>query len=216
MPSRTQSAKKFLRRYTDIPALIYLLREQKITLLSPSTWDDGNDREFMTLYQGRKRLKSLLALCFSQSDETYHHWRVFAPGAGGVCVAFDRNELVKTFKTRRGVRMGAVEYLKIGELRGKRIAVSKLPFLKRYAYAHESEFRLLYESTSVEAKTLDVPIPLSCIRRITLSPWIPGSLFSRVKDTLKSIPGCEGAKIYRSTLIGNEEWKKLGSGAKGK
>ena len=215
MPSRTKSAKKFLRRYTDIPALIYLLRERKITLLSPAAWDDGNDREFMTLYQGRRRLKSLLALCFSRADETYHHWRVFAPGAGGVCIAFDHNELVRTFKARRGVRMGPVEYLKIGELRGKRINVSKLPFLKRYAYAHESEFRLLYESKTVEAKTLDVPIPLSCIRRITLSPWIPGSLVERVKETLKSIPGCEGAKIYRSTLIGNEEWKKLGTTAAG-
>ena len=213
MPSRIRSAKKFLRRYTDIPALIYLLRERKITLLSPATWDDGNDREFMTLYQGRKRLKSLLALCFSRADETYHHWRVFAPGAGGVCIAFDHHELVRTFSTRRGVRMGPVEYLKIGELRGRRVKVSKLPFLKRYAYAHESEFRLLYESKTVEAKTLDVPIPLSCIRRITLSPWIPGSLVARVKETLKSIPGCEKAKIYRSTLIGNEEWKKLGTTA---
>ena len=141
---------------------------------------------------------------------------MFAPGAGGVCIAFDHHELVKTFKARRGVRIGAVEYLKIGELRGKRVNVSKLPFLKRYAYAHESEFRLLYESKRVEAKTLDVSIPLSCIRRVTLSPWISGSLVDALKETLKSIPGCEGAKIYRSTLIGNEEWKKLGSNAAGR
>jgi hypothetical protein len=33
----------YLRRYTDLTALIYLLHQRKITLLDPSSWDDKND-----------------------------------------------------------------------------------------------------------------------------------------------------------------------------
>jgi len=39
--------KQYLRRYTNIPALLYLLRERKITLLDPASWDDKNDFYFL-------------------------------------------------------------------------------------------------------------------------------------------------------------------------
>ncbi len=77
----------FLRRYTDLPALIYLLNERKITLLDPKSWDDQNDAYFLALYKEKKNLRSVLALCFSQAPETYHHWRVFASGSSGACTA---------------------------------------------------------------------------------------------------------------------------------
>ena len=47
---------KFLRRYTNIPALIYLLREAKITLLNSDNWDDKNDLHYMTLYLRKNHL----------------------------------------------------------------------------------------------------------------------------------------------------------------
>jgi hypothetical protein len=59
---------KFLRRYTN------LLKEQKITLLDPESWEDKNDSHFMSLYRKKKSLKSVLALCFTQASETFHHW----------------------------------------------------------------------------------------------------------------------------------------------
>jgi len=46
--------KRFLRRYTDIPALIYLLRQRKITLLNPGTWEDKNDTHYLSIYKRRK------------------------------------------------------------------------------------------------------------------------------------------------------------------
>src|SRR6266849_2421317 len=33
----------YIRRYTDLTALIYLLRRRNLTLLDPSSWDDSND-----------------------------------------------------------------------------------------------------------------------------------------------------------------------------
>lgn len=205
--------KVHLRRYTDIPALIYLLRDQRITLLDPQSWDDKNDSHFLRLYREKKNLKTVLALCFSQASETYHHWRVFAHGSSGVCICFKRTELLRAIKTQPNLRMGSVQYLRLKEIRHRILATEDLPFLKRYPFHGESEFRVIYESKKTGIPTLDIAIPLSCIDKVTLSPWLPAALSDRVKSILRSIPNCNVLKIRRSTLISNEEWKSLGESA---
>lgn len=56
-----------------------------------------------------------------------------------------------------------------------------------------------------------LPISLSCISRITLSPWLSHPLAKAVKNALRSQKGCGKLKVYRSTLIENESWKQLGN-----
>jgi DUF2971 family protein len=202
-----------LRRYTDLPALVYMLNEQKITLLDPASWDDKNDSHYLTLYREKKRLGSVLALCFTQADETYHHWRVFANGSSGVCVTFQRPQLLQAMSKQQGIRSGEVTYLKLAQIRDRTLKTKELPFLKRYAFEHENEFRVIYESASDKVSALHISVPLSCIQRITLSPWIHTSLSSHIKKILHSIKGCGHLEIVRSTLISNEEWKTLGEDA---
>jgi hypothetical protein len=206
-------SENLLRRYTDLPALVYMLNERKITLLDPASWDDKNDSYYLTLYREKERLASVLVLCFTQAAETYHHWRVFASGPSGVCVSFHRSELLQAMEKQPGLRSGEVKYLKLAEIREKKLATKELPFLKRYAFEHEAEFRVIYESAVNKISTLDVPIPLSCIKRITLSPWIHTSLSPYIKRILESIKGCDHVGIIRSTLISNEEWKTAGEDA---
>jgi hypothetical protein len=202
-----------LRRYTDIPALTYLLTRQKITLLDPKSWDDSNDSHYLSLYKERNKLKSLLVLCFTEADETYHHWRVFAAGSGGVCIRFDRTALLDAFAKHAGIRYEKVRYPTLVDLRRKGPATNNLPFIKRHAFQPEDEFRVIFESKTKEHPKLDIPIPLTAITRITLSPWAHKSLSVPMKTLLKSIDGCAGLDIVRSTLIGNEEWKNLGAAA---
>ena len=209
--SKGQNVKK--RRYTDIPALIYLLRERKITLLDPASWDDKNDSYFLSLYRQKKDLKSVLALCFTPAFETYHHWRVFAGGSSGACIRFDRAKLLKAVKKQPGVTAKTVRYLTLSGIRDLEVKTRELPFLKRSAYEDEREFRIIYESSAKKDNSLDIAIPLACIERITLSPWIPSALSDHVKGTIKEIEGCNSMKVYRSTLISNESWKALGEGA---
>src|SRR5258708_25321619 len=109
-------SQKFLRRYTDITALSYVLLNERITLLNPRTWDDRNDSYFLALYRKKKKLASVVALCFAQAAETYHHWKVFAPGPAGVCVHFRREELLEALSGHHGFRSGLVDYRTIDNL----------------------------------------------------------------------------------------------------
>ena len=205
--------RRFLRRYTDIPALLYLLNERKITLLDPEFWDDSNDSHYLSLYREKKKLESALVLCFTQASETYHHWRVFANGSSGVCIQFRRGALLNIVRAQPNIRTGTVKYLTLPQMRNKIPAIRELPFLKRYAFEQEDEFRIIYESKTAKKPTLDISIPLSSIERIILSPWLPHPLSRHIKRTLKSIKGCSELEIVRSSLIGNEEWKNLGESA---
>lgn len=206
-------AETYYRRYTELPSLIHLLRYRQLTLLDPRSWDDKNDSYFLAQYREKSELKSVLALCFTQANETYHHWRVFAPGSAGVCVRFRESRLRAAVAKVPGLMMKPVEYLTVTQLRHKRLARSRLPFLKRYAFQPENEVRLLWQSKTEERETLALPIDLSAISRITLSPWLHPSLADEVKALLKSIEGCSRLQVYRSTLISNAEWMKRGDAA---
>jgi len=206
-------SKKFLRRYTNIPSLLYILRKRTITLLDPQTWDDKNDSHYLSVYQQKKSLQSVLALCFTQVSETYHHWRVFAGGSAGICITFEREELLKALKKQKGVTAKNVTYLELNKMGRKKLKMAELPFLKRYPYGDEREFRVIYESASTKHSALDVPIPLEAIDRITLSPWTPTALADTLKETIREIPGCRLIKVARSTLISNERWKKYSDAA---
>lgn len=203
------AAKKtsFLRRYTSVPSLLHMLQNKKITLLSPSTWDDRNDAFFMTQYKQQEGLKSVLALCFATATETYHHWRVFTPGSDGVCITFRRDALLATFRNNRSVRAKKVQYKLIRQLGDFRPKVSELPFLKRKPYEDEKEFRIVYidKDEEVEAKGFD--IDFACIERVTLSPWMTKALAEAVKATIRCIPDCADLKVYRTSLLENEQWK---------
>ena len=129
---------KFLRRYTTLPSLIYTLSEKRLTLLDPQSWDDKNDSYYLQLYKEKKKRQCVLALCFSLSNETYHHWSVFAEGAAGVCIQFDRKRLTAAFKAQPGVRTGRVKYLLLPEIRKRGLKIAELPFCKRHAYQHET------------------------------------------------------------------------------
>ena len=203
----------YLRRYTTIPELIYTLRERSITLHEPRSWDDRNDSYYLSLYRRKKGLKCMLALCFTQTREKYNHWRVFASGSSGVCIRFKRRHLLRVIQERKGVRVGDIRYIPLVKLKTQQLNVQDLPFVKRRGFEDEAEFRIIYESTSKEGSRLHIPIPLSCIDQVTLSPWIHPSLSDRLKALLGAIDGCTRLKFVRSTLISNEEWKAHGEKA---
>ena len=139
---------------------------------------------------------------------------MFADGSSGICIRFERSKLIAAIKKQTGTTAKDVEYLTLEDIGKKKLKVDQLPFLKRYPYEDESEFRVIYESKATKKNSLDIAIPLSCIDRIILSPWIPRALTTHVKDTIRDIDGCKSVEVVRSTLISNERWKSFSDGAK--
>lgn len=196
-----------LRRYTNLASAIHILRNRCLTLLNPASWDDRNDAFYLAQYKQRTGAASVLALCFARAPETYHHWRVFSSGSDGVCLEFDEDKLLAAVGKDARVQARAVTYREIREVSPGPLADDDLPFLKRFPYRDEQEFRLLYVSPDKETEFHQVPIPIGAISRVTLSPWMAAPLADAVKQSLKEVKGCAAVKIYRSTLIENERWK---------
>lgn len=210
MPQQPESGpRKYLRRFTHLPALIHMLQKRSLTLLDPITWDDSNDTFYLSEYKRRKQLKSVLAVCLSEADESYHYWKVFAGHPSGVCVRLRQGLLFKSLRTVPGITIGAMDYRPMTTARKRDISVDEFPFVKRSAYADEREVRVLWSSSTEVKSSLEVPIPLSCIGRITLSPWLPKSLLDATKEVLCSIEGCSNFDVVRSTIIASEEWKNI-------
>jgi hypothetical protein len=197
---------ELLRRYTELPALLAFLRRQEITLLSPSTWDDRNDRHLMDAHKRVKGLKTLVALCFSQCPETYHHWKIFAPGTSGVCIEFRKQDLLDCLPGT-GVTHDSMDYKTISQLKTSSLEPEALPFTKRAAFADENEYRIVFSSKRQTLSTKRIPVPITTVNRIAINPWIAEPLFNAIKDTIATIPACENMVVYQSKLIDSPSWK---------
>ena len=116
--------KTSLRRYTELPYLIDYLRTCEIALLNPSSWDDRNDSFYIEQYAAKTGSKGIYALCLAEASETYHHWKVFSSGSGGVCIEFEKNELVRNAEKTQGLKADSVSYKTISQMRGKSLPLS--------------------------------------------------------------------------------------------
>lgn len=204
-----QSSDGKIRRFTNLAAAIHILQKREITLLPPDSWDDRNDRHFMDVYKKKKKLKTLTAICLSKAPETYHHWRVFSPNADGVCLLLDPVKLLKAFDGQQGVRHRAVNYEEIEQLPHLKPPIDDLPFIKRYPYEPESEYRILYEDADRKAEFRSFPLLPGTIEAVILSPWMPSALVGSVRGLLKKIDGAARIPMYASTLISNQAWQKV-------
>jgi hypothetical protein len=183
-----------------------MLSQKCITLLEPNTWEDRNDAFYLEKYKNKKNLATLLAYCFSSKRETFHHWKVFAGGSSGVCVEFRKIKLMDSVRNVHGIRTGKVKYRLIKE--NSQPSYRVWPFLKRVQFKDEGEFRIIYENTTHREKAKDIQIDLSCISKITLSPWMPRPLSKSTAGIIKKIEGCCTIDIRHSTLLDSADWQK--------
>jgi hypothetical protein len=196
----------FLKRYTSIMSLADMLLHRRLTLLPTATWKDGNDRRCIELFKQRASYESVVAMCLTETSETFHHWQIFAGGDSGVCIEFDKEQFCELFADNSKFVTGPINYVKLAAL-SERIAddINTIPFLKRLGYAAEKEFRVLGFSKDPEP-AIAVPFDLSIIRRITFSPFTVKTLADSTREILSGIDGCRKLKWARSTLTDNDEW----------
>lgn len=201
--------RKYLRRYTHLPAAIHLLKTRTLTLLDPSGWDDGNDVFYMEEFKRRKGLKSLLAVCLSGAEESYHYWKVFAGNPAGVCIRLRQGMLLRSLRDVSGATFGEMDYRLMTAARKKELSLDDFPFVKRHAYIDEQEVRIIWQSESEARNSFNIQVPLGCVARITLSPWLPKSLVETTRAMLREVAGQPYPEVVRSTIVASEEWKNI-------
>ena len=197
---------KLVYRYTNIASTIDIIDHKRITLLDPMSWEDKNDVHTMQRYKDKGGFKSVLALCFSHRGQTHHHWKIFADRSDGVCLTFKRSALERRLDDAN-VSYSEVAYYLTSEASQFKNDLEKLPFLKRTPYRDEKEFRVVYSDKRRESFAFHIPIELSDISRITISPWIPSPLVDGVKDIFRQKLKGTGVGVYRSELVESHQWK---------
>lgn len=183
-----------LNRFTTLPYLLEMLDRKRLVFSNPKHWEDKNDSEVLEIYKNKKYAQNanakLFTLCFLEDDETIHHWKAYAEGILGCCIEFDKEQMLEFLSKRRksGINFGSVVYKRLKDL-GHGTAdeyVHMIPFIKRWPYRVEKEFRIIWDG--IEGKDpdpYDIPFkPRDLIRKITLSPEMPKNIFSVVQKNL--------------------------------
>ena len=200
--------KSKLRRYTSLPVLLDLLANQRLTLVSPTLWEDKNDVFLLERYKEIYGFGFLGAVCLTQASETFHHWKVFGSGNSGVCIEFDTAELQRYILPHSAVKMGVVHYVKVNDIGdSNRYSVNSLPFYKRLGFSAEEEVRIICGLTD-DVDCFNLPIDPSCIKRVVASPFLPDPLLGSLQAAIQSIPDCRTLQVDKSRLIESKTWAR--------
>lgn len=211
MTDRTTD-KPLLRRFTSLSVAIDMLYKQRLTLLSPSTWQDQNDVAFIEAFRQKRGVHNVFAVCFTQSRETFHHWSVFAKGVEGVKINIDKRAMLQSLQGDERFSWNDVDYKTLEEIKAlKQIGLYDLPFLKRAPFGDEGEFRLIFECNDPKEKVKHMPFKPEWVTSITLSPWMHDNLVETLKEAIPKIPGCENVKLLRTSIRNNKNWKSAAS-----
>ena len=199
-----------LRRYTSLPYLLHSLRVGKLVLGDPSKWDDKNDGALVEAYRKQKNVKKVFALCFAECAETYHHWKIYGEGEAGVCIEFDKEELLETLVVEPGLRMRKVKYCRTDRLSGYADDVEIWPFLKRLPFKGEEEFRFVLDyNGGADLRVYPISFNLQSIRKIYLSPWLSRDVIRSIEVVIRQIPDCDDLIVTRTGLVDHSNWKSV-------
>lgn len=199
-----------LRRYADVLSVADMLQHKRLTLLSPAKWADQNDSHSLEVFRRRIGVEHVVALCLTEAAETYHHWQVFSGHGHGACVVFDKTALLDRFAKNADLITGKVRYESLAYVEKNRpIPTDELPFVKRYAFRDEKEFRVIaLLDDLLGSSTLNVSIDLSVVTQIIFSPLAPRPLLETMKEILSDLEGCSHIKFSHSRLTNNLAWRK--------
>lgn len=205
---------QYLRRYTSLEWCKQILNDQQLSLLDLGDWDDINDKFLIDLYREKSGYTKVLALCFTMSTETHHHWKCYGHGdtPSGcddetVCIEFNRQALEKHVAKVGAIRSGEVEYLLVRQLKAlPPPPIDRLPFIKRDGFSDEREWRLITGVAQVAASPT-IPFDLASINRIILNPTFPQERGVAVRAEIKKISGCDHMSVQRSHLTNSKLWK---------
>lgn len=195
-----------LRRYTSLPILVDMLVRSRLTIIGFDHWADANDRRALELYRDKLRYGFVGAMCLTMAPETFHHWQIFAQGESGVCVVLDRLALERALADLPNFIAGPVEYVQLNAINGIDAGdIHRLPFLKRYGFRDEREYRLLGFAPDASG-SMSVELTTDLVRRVTFGPSTHPAVVDSLRIALRALPGWRNLRVGRSNLTSNETW----------
>ncbi len=197
---------EFLRRYTQLPYLIEMLENRYLVIPSWKKWQDKNDSHSLMEYQRLKEDRYIFALCMTNSAETFHHWQVFTKRQSGVCLTFKKRALSEWARNQNNVKLKKVIYFKMNELDTDTVKPRHLPFVKRWGFRDEQEWRLTYE-TPESSGLARLTLPISALESIDISPMISQQKADNMKDQIRSALSKQKLTITHSELTNSPRWK---------
>jgi len=204
--------KQFLNRYTHFSYLCKMLEKRELVIPSWKKWRDRNDSHSIKEYQRLERDRNIFALCMTNADETYHHWRVFTRQTFGVCLRFDKTRMIEWVKSQREsptmgrVEMKRVVYFELESFDTDVVKVQHLPFLKRWGYRDEREWRLMYTTTQ-NGQFATLPFPIKALDSIVISPFVSSEEADVKKRKIQETLRTKGVDVYHSALTNSDRWK---------
>ncbi len=196
-----------IRRYTNLDELLSILNQNSITFYDQKMWEDQNDICYISKYKKLNHYRSVLVKCFAKAEETYLMWKAYTNKEKGVCIEFDQMRLINKISSKNIISRSVI-YTTIKSRQSNRQKLGLLPFLKRYPYKGEKEYRIVYFSPDKYLSSASIPIDRSCILRILLSPWLTNTMVETQKDEIKKINGWNDLLVMKSSVLSNHEWMK--------
>lgn len=171
------------------------------------SWDDRNDRVAIEQYERHCDGNRCYALCMTSGSETYHHWKIFTSGIGGVCLKLDRRILLDHLGTIQNATLRDIQYWSLNEFKASELDVNDIPFIKRYAYRDEKECRLVLVNDQ-DSPTLQLELPRDAIKGIILNPWVDEDTAIAMKEVLRTAAKNPELKVNRTELLNSARWQE--------
>lgn len=195
----------------DIVDLLDILKNKRLILRDPQSWDDRNDYFLIQQYLENKNLKNVYVSCFTVNDDAYHFWKIYTNRASGVCVKFKTQGLVDSINLDRyssNFRLDVVKYRTLRDVTQTMVEIEEYPFIKRVAFRAEEEVRILCEEPKSNLPYRTLKIDLDLIEEIVIGPSLRDEYAEDCINLIKSIRPIDGVKVRKSTILQSAAWQR--------
>lgn len=219
---------EYLYHYLPLKYLIQILKKRQLCFCNPDYWEDKNDAYFAKLAMPKGKVFGVI--CFTKARETCTHWKTFASKGIGVKITFLQDKLLDSLKKNieqdEKILDSRICYkARKNVLKTLISGVDKIftpLFLKKSAYSNENEYRVACVVNARECGigkvVRQVKIPLSCISRITISPYVQKETaydaINLLKEYIELLVDKDektlNIEVKRSTMMYDKKWQMAG------
>ena len=199
---------RYLHRYIDLTELLDILKNKRVVLRDPRSWEDKNDYFLLEQYAESKNFENIFLSCFTTEMDKYHFWKIYANKPSGVCIQFLSSGITEAISNDLdplSFSLKEVQYRTLKDVSQNQVDIEEYPFIKRMAFMAEKEFRLFY-ATNNKIPYRALAIDLSCINEIVLSPYLRAEYVSDIKQLISQQSGLS-CKVRKSTILQSASWQ---------